>query len=265
MPPKTDEKQVMEQMRRMVSIFNPNTLTTEQFKSNFKRVLDFTVKFKKRILEEIAALKKSVSDLSEELKEKNTIDIDDLRTEIRKVASESQKEQADGLNFMRDKAVRIKDFKDGKDADEKKIIKRILKQIILPEQKELLLDNPVQLAEKLELLEDENRLDIKAIRGLAEIIEELRQRPVGATGAGVGKLALEAHTIDDEDLTTLTTPNASETDFPLVNTPNPASSVKVFRNGQRQRLTEDYTFSNRTITFVIAPASDEILVADYRT
>jgi len=46
----------------------------------------------------------------------------------------------------------IKGFKDGKDADESKIVKNVLQKIVLPEFKETVLDTPVQIAEKLELL-----------------------------------------------------------------------------------------------------------------
>jgi len=55
--------------------------------------------------------------------------------------------------------------------------------------------------------------------------------------------------------------------FTLANTPNPASSVAVYRNGLLLKQTGDLTISGNTITFVagaIPQASDSLLVS-YRT
>jgi hypothetical protein len=60
------------------------------------------------------------------------------------------------------------------------------------------------------------------------------------------------------------TKNGSNKVFTLAHTPNPASSVRVFLNGQRLTLTGDYTFAGNTITFVSAPVSADVLLADYR-
>ena len=66
--------------------------------------------------------------------------------------------------------------------NESKIVKNVLQKIVLPEFKETVLDTPVQIAEKLELLKDDNRLKIKAIKGLEEELEELKSRPIGGGG-----------------------------------------------------------------------------------
>lgn len=57
--------------------------------------------------------------------------------------------------------------------------------------------------------------------------------------------------------------NGSNTNFTLANTPK-TGSVKVFLNGVRQKVTTDYTISGTTITFLVAPATNDIILCDYR-
>jgi hypothetical protein len=54
--------------------------------------------------------------------------------------------------------------------------------------------------------------------------------------------------------------------FTLTSIPNPASSLAVYRNGLLQKLTQDYTFTGRTVTFVVAavPQPGDTLLASYR-
>jgi hypothetical protein len=59
------------------------------------------------------------------------------------------------------------------------------------------------------------------------------------------------------------TVNGSNVTFTLANTPNPSSSLGIYFNGLRQRLTTDYTLSSATITFTTAPDSGGLL-ADYQ-
>ncbi len=50
--------------------------------------------------------------------------------------------------------------------------------------------------------------------------------------------------------------------FTLANTPT-VGTVRVYLNGLRQSVTGDYTIVGGTLTFVNAPLSGDILVADY--
>lgn len=123
---------------------------------------------------------------------------------------------------------------------------------------------PEQVRDKLESLQDDQRLSISAIHELEEILDELRKRPVGRGGGGFSKIAMDSHIIDDETPSGII--NGSNTAFILAGDPNPLSSLKVYRNGMRQKVGvgEDYTISGRTITFTIAPVSGEIILCDYR-
>ncbi len=73
---------------------------------------------------------------------------------------------------------------------------------------------------------------------------------------------MNIHIIDDE--TPNGTVNGVNTDFTISLTPSPTTSLKVYVNGQRMKLTEDYTLSSKTITFVTAPPTGSILTVDYR-
>lgn len=67
--------------------------------------------------------------------------------------------------------------------------------------------------------------------------------------------------IDDE--TPSGTVNGSNTDFTIASEPL-SGSLKVYVNGQRMRVTEDYTLSSNTITFNTPPPSGSIILVDYR-
>ena len=83
-------------------------------------------------------------------------------------------------------------------------------------------------------------------------------RPTG----GFNYNSMDFHIIDDE--TPTGTINGTNKAFTIKNPPNPVSSLKVYLNGQRMRITEDYTFSGATITFITAPPTTSILLVDYR-
>lgn len=52
-------------------------------------------------------------------------------------------------------------------------------------------------------------------------------------------------------------------EFELANTPI-SGSVHVYLNGLRMKVTDDYTISGTTITFVTPPASGDTILCDYR-
>ena len=95
------------------------------------------------------------------------------------------------------------------------------------------------------------------IKGLEETLEVLRN---GLVNLG-GYVATPAQFVDDETPTGLI--DGMNTVFVLSKTPL-TGSLKVYVNGQRVRVTEDYTFSGRIITFLTAPPTGSILLADFR-
>lgn len=108
----------------------------------------------------------------------------------------------------------------------------------------------------LELLPEGERLHAKYIDGLKELILRLAPARVGSIGGSV------VHKFTDDE-TPVGTVNGSNTTFTLSKTPI-GGSLKLYVGGSRQRVTQDYTLSDRTITFIIPPVVGEILLADYR-
>jgi hypothetical protein len=60
--------------------------------------------------------------------------------------------------------------------------------------------------------------------------------------------------------------DGSNLSFTLANTPSPATSLHLFRNGLMQKLGFDYTFSGATIVFVTiaTPQPGDTILAEYR-
>jgi len=142
---------------------------------------------------------------------------------------------------------------------EKIIEKPIIKEIALP-------IPPEELRDKLEGLD--KKLSIQAIEELPKILEELSKRLSGNTKESLGLLkgsihgrSKEIRFVDDE--TPAGDIDGANTAFTLKRTPI-YGSVKLYRNGSRQRVTDDYTILGKEITVLVAPQVGEILLADYR-
>lgn len=57
--------------------------------------------------------------------------------------------------------------------------------------------------------------------------------------------------------------NGSNKAFTLAYTPLPATSLRVYFNGQRQTLTSDYTLSGDALTLIVAIPTGTDLKVDY--
>jgi len=125
--------------------------------------------------------------------------------------------------------------------------------------------SPQEIRDALELLSKGEKLSIQSIEDLGEIIEELRKfkKEVGSGGGG-GFTSPVYNFVDDE--VPAGTINDANTVFTVARLPF-RGSLKIYRGGARQRVTEDYTLSadQKTVTFLIAPQVGEILLVDYRT
>lgn len=148
---------------------------------------------------------------------------------------------------------KVKDGKDGenglpgKDAEEK---------------------TPEEIRDALENLKKGSKLSIEAIDDLADILSKLSKDMKGSgggkmpVGSGISsKKSVQFIFVDDE--TPAGVIDGNNTDFILKRLPV-AGSLKVYRGGSRQRITEDYTLTHKTISFINAPQVGEILLCDYR-
>ena len=173
--------------------------------------------------------------------------------EVSKLTTKMQKDMAsmhDSMPTMPDLSAietRMKTMEAMEMPDEQEIVDKI--EGDLPKLRE-----PIRNALE-SFTEEDEKLKISSIGHLEERLDELKKQKsifVGSRGGGgfsVG--ALNFHLVDDE--TPTGTVNGVNTIFTLANIPSPTSSLKVFVNGQRVRITEDFTLSGNTITFIIAP------------
>lgn len=126
-----------------------------------------------------------------------------------------------------------------------------------------------EIRDLLEVLPVGDKLSIQAIENLAEELAELRKwrGEVGTfmnLGGGGGFTSPIYNFIDDETPSGLV--NDINTVFTLARLPY-RGSVKVFVNGQRMRVTSDYTLSSdqKVIAFLTAPPTGSTVLVDYRT
>ncbi len=252
----------IQKLKDMMTLLNEG-LTKSDFISAFKEVLDFLKKVKHENAVEMERIEKHLTEMTHEMKDKSETEMEAMKKKMMSYCEAEMKDMyQEHEDMMAKMDKKISEVHDGKDADSEEIITRVLTKIPKPIEP----DNAHAIRNKLEKLEGKERLRIDSIDELKETLEELKKirtsaRIFGGGGFSVG--ALNFHLVDDETLTG--TPNGVLTAFTLAHTPSPATSLKVFVNGQRMKLTTDYTFSIKTVTFLTAPPTGSILTADYRT
>lgn len=250
-----------EKLKRLLDIFDPDTLTKEEFVKSFENVVNLIKKIEKKNIEEFNAIREALTKFQDKLKNDTGQNVESLKSEVNKLVTEKlsnlTQEYENRMAAIDDKVLSVKD---GQDADEEIIVNKVLSKIKVPTIDEIKNDLPImseQVRDALELLQGDERLTIEAISGLQEALEEIKGNKNKMIVAGA-----RLQMVDDE--TPSGTVNGINTDFVLNLQPSPVSSLKVYVNGQRMRVTEDYTFSNKTISFLTAPPTGSIILCDYR-
>jgi len=244
-----------ERLKEMLKIANDG-LSREEFLAAFKKVIDHILKLEVKLIDKINLKTKEEKEKLRQLSEVFDQVIDQAKKDsdstlagfrnrtmeainklfTRNEVNKKLKELDRKMNLIRDgyDGIDGRDGVDGKDADEEKIIKKVLDELPEPDKGEM--------------------------NTLKEEIAYLKSRPLG--GGGFSKIAMDGHLIESE--TPTGTVNGTNKDFVLTATPNPPTSLKVYVNGQRLKLTDDYTISKRTISFVTAPPTTSLILVDYR-
>lgn len=226
-----------------------------EFIEAFKKVAELIVVARKQLNDITAELQRSFASLKEKLVSDNSagqnklLRIVDAEIEsIQRRFSAEQKKIDDRLAILRD----------GIDADDAKILEELSAK--LPKLQDIVNETIRQIPKQ-----EEKVFGINDIEGLKNAIEELEDRIVKnkrVGGGGFSAIAMSSHIIDDE--TPSGTINGTNKAFTIGFHPVPEGSLKVYLNGARQRVTEDYTFSGVTITFTVAPPTGSVLLVDYR-
>lgn len=291
----------LQNLQTLLSALRKDHLGREEFLKEFERVLAFVKQLKNTNKQVISGAYERVNLLALRLKENNEQDIEKAKLEMTGLIEDYLLKVETATNQkMREVDEKVKELKndiDGKDADEQAIADKVLREVQSPiiekiEKNLPKLGEPIRDA--LELLAGDQRLDKSAIRGLDELLEKHNGQNIPYVGGIrylsqlvdilIGSDLADGHaivwdaannrwkngevsgtsTINFADSETPTGDvDGANTDFVLAHTPT-AGSLKVYLNGMRMSLTEDYTLATATITFLIAPGSGSIITCDYR-
>lgn len=148
------------------------SVTKEEFLKAYKTLVEFVVKIEKKNGEEMDAMwKKLEKSISENEKSSETF-FNDLKKEMLSIIPELK----DGYTPIKGKD--YFDGENGKDADEEKITSEILERM-----SEVLVSLEAnEIRNKLETLQGENRLDVSAIKGIEEKLNELDAKITNVKG-----------------------------------------------------------------------------------
>lgn len=159
------------ELQKLAQVFNTdNIITNDDIEQVLKGILVIMNSFKK----DNQSLNKETKEIVENLFNKILTEHEKLKESVNRetsdVKNEIQEKLATSLKEIKSLMEEVKSMKpkDGLDAvvDEEKIVQDVLSQIKLPEQKEIILDTPEEIANKLESLTGEARLDASAIKNL---------------------------------------------------------------------------------------------------
>jgi len=238
-------------------------LTREEFIEFLGNIVKLVKRVEIRLDDAISGMSETHIKLKDKIKSDSELSLTDLRALMGKEMSRINKSIDDKIKEADTKLGEVKNGENGKDADEVKIVKNVLAQIVIPEYKETILDDAFEIRNKLETLNDDDRLEIVAIKDLREELDEIKQiKSQSLGGGGLSKISMDIHILDP--YTPTGTVNGTNKDFVLQRLPNPSTSLKVYKDGQKMQLTTDYTLSDKTITFITAPLTDSIIEVEHR-
>lgn len=261
-------------------------LGKEEFIKSFKAVTDYVKTIKDTNSAEFDAIHKAFLAFSEKIQA-------DVSSKTGDFTGNAQKDIKDFMDThkglfdskMGEVDAKIASMKDGESPKIEDIVPEVLKQ--MPEYKETVLDSAEIIANKLESLEGEARLDAKAIKNLPEAIK-------GVANAYAGVLTASAlYSLADVDVSGIAigqsikwdgvrwipyTPSGGgvtsvyneapadsgdHTNFTLAHAPA-TGTLRLYRGGARQSIAaSDYTLVTNTITLSPVLQTGEILSADY--
>lgn len=229
-----------------------NRLTKEEFIKAFQQVINLVLKIQKEQGVAIEKIEATYSALMKKLNSDTSMSLSEMKAMMGNHFTEYTSKHTDAISQ------KMAGVKDGKDADEIGITNRVIATLQTYFTELFSKLSSTETRNKLEGLQGVERLKISAIDGLEEKLEEIKGVKVGTAYYG----AATKHRFID-DATPTGTINGSNKEFTIEKAPV-TGSLKVFMNGARMRITEDYTFSGKTITFTVAPPSGSVLLVDYR-
>jgi ElaB/YqjD/DUF883 family membrane-anchored ribosome-binding protein len=229
-------------------------------------VVKLVKKIEAKNIEDINAITKTLTAVVEKLKEDTGSNVEELKKQAMAYCEQEterlKKQHEQMMGMVEQKMAEVQNGLDGKDADEERIINDVIEKVQVPVLDKLGKSLPtlgIAIRDGLELLNGNERLDASAIKNLEEFLSKRETRVVSG---GFNYGAIDLHFADPYTPTGLV--DGINKDFELNNVPNPASSLKVWCDGQKKQLATDYTLSGTTISFIDAPLIDTIIEVEHR-
>lgn len=214
------------------------TVFIDDFLKLTRTIVDAFKDLKNGINSEMAKIRGDAEKQSKQLDDKISQAKISLETGVKKVLDEALMEQESGMNFVRDK---VRDLKDGADADEEIMIERL--RAMIPEPETFTIPKEI-----LTTLQNNS----KKIKELEDFIERFRKLPVGGRGGGgtsdIGNAASLGRIIRTETLSG--TIDGVNTEFTV---PTKITTILGYMLNGRAVPSGDYTISGRSITWGTAP------------
>lgn len=173
MPLSSEEK--LYKLETILKTMDDN-ISREDFVNSFEQVVKLIKTIERKNEDTITRLEESYQEVQNQLRIHSEMMSDEMRTLCEEELTSMVGQLGSKMSEVDSKLAQVKD---GKDSDPKAVIEAVIAQI--PPVKEVVLDGPEELADKLDTLEGEARL--KSIIELEKKIEALEERikTVGAT------------------------------------------------------------------------------------
>ena len=253
-----------EKLKQLLNILNDG-ITQAEFVKSFKSVIEHILKLEKKLIERVdgktateeEALKKLNEDFNKvisQAKKESDSTFSGIKRRIFETittlfAKSQIKDKVD--DKIKEVDEKLSQIRNGVDANEDRV-SIIASERAIETIKPLIptIDTPEQIADKLEALKDDNRLKIKAIKGLEEKLAELENRPLGGKGGGMTDFGVK-----------MSMNRMVKTEVPsgLINSTNKVytvtgkiSAILSFGINGQIIHSDEYSFTNRTITFITA-------------
>ena len=245
----------IQKLNRLLSLMDEQTLTKEDFTKSFRAVLEYVKKIEAKNIEMMKQIKDACDRFIAKVKQENEGDLSGMRGETEKKISDKMSQMEEMHNLMKQeidkKLSAVMDGQDGKDADEQKICDMVCEKAqepILEKLSKLLPSLGGAVRDGLELLQGEDKLNIDAIEGLRELLDELKSRKNVVGGGGA---ASKWQT-------------GVETPVGTINGVNKSFRVDKYPKwltiqGQTLYESSGYSISGRTITMDNAPFTGDVL------
>lgn len=202
-----DEKKI-EKLQKLLSMVD-ESLTKEEFVASFKNLIDFVKRVQTKSDADFSGLRKEMIALQKQLLDENAEDSNELREQLKDITARLVSNVTDMMDKMnkshKEWEKRINSIKNGQDADEEKITKRVVTEVstIIPKIEDIEKNLPKlgkPIRDSLELLQGDERLDKSAIKGLDEELKKITVSK-GAAGGNTGGGAVARTRVHYYDLT----------------------------------------------------------------